>query len=162
MIDQIMGKPVEPIRTGNNSGSPSLPANQEPISAPTKPSAIETRQPPRENPLIACPSDPQIPAINSRSNKSMSVISFSLAIEFPIRQDQDSKPFLSCESCQQFLTPQIIAEDSPALHHKSHSLEFGNIAQRIAGNRNDVGVLPRFNCAHVVRSFQQISGDRSG
>ena len=53
MIDQIIGKLVLPIRIEKSSGNPIWRANHIPNTAPTNPSAIETKQPPREKPPIA-------------------------------------------------------------------------------------------------------------
>jgi hypothetical protein len=75
-----IGKLVVPIRTGKSSGKPSARAIQSPTTAPTKPSAIDTRQPPREKPVIACPKAPQIPATISKMSKSNNVI---LAVIIP-------------------------------------------------------------------------------
>lgn len=74
IIDQTIGKLVVPIRTGNSSGRPRPRAIHIPTIAPTKPSAIDTRQPPREKPVIACPNAPQIPATISKMIKSNNVI----------------------------------------------------------------------------------------
>ena len=73
-MDHTIGKLVVPILTGKSSGRPSARAIQSPRIAPTNPSAIETRQPPRENPVIAWPSDPQIPATISRMRRSNNVM----------------------------------------------------------------------------------------
>ena len=50
MIDQTTGKVWPPTLTGSSSGIPACRASHIPSSAPTKPSAMETRQPPRESP----------------------------------------------------------------------------------------------------------------
>src|SRR5689334_16059036 len=74
MIDHTIGKLVVPIRTANSSGRPNARASHIPTTAPTKPSAIDTRQPPREKPVIACPSAPQSPATISKISRSNNVI----------------------------------------------------------------------------------------
>jgi hypothetical protein len=74
MIDQMMGNVVSPILSVYSSGSFNWRASHMPMIAPMKPSAMETRQPPREKPLMACPNAPQIPATRSRINKSIQVI----------------------------------------------------------------------------------------
>lgn len=53
MIDQTIGKSVVPIRIEKSSGNPIWRASHIPNTAPMNPSAIETKQPPREKPLIA-------------------------------------------------------------------------------------------------------------
>ena len=73
-MDHTIGKLVVPILTGKSSGKPSARAIHSPTIAPTNPSAIETRQPPREKPVIACPSDPQIPATINRMRRSSNVM----------------------------------------------------------------------------------------
>ena len=68
IIDQTIGKGLPPILTAKSSGKPIAPASQLPNSAPMKPKAIETRQPPRLYPAIACPTAPQRPATNNKIN----------------------------------------------------------------------------------------------
>ena len=53
MIDQITGNDTSPIGIGNSSGKFRARAIHMPSSAPMNPSAIDTRQPPREKPVIA-------------------------------------------------------------------------------------------------------------
>jgi hypothetical protein len=82
MIDQMMGNPLPFIRTESNSsksGNPSLCANSVPSSAPMNPSAIETRQPPRLYPAMACPIAPQIPATKKRISHDIKSILRSLS-----------------------------------------------------------------------------------
>jgi len=74
IMDHMIGKLVVPILTGNSSGRPIARAIHSPKIAPTNPSAIETRQPPREKPVIACPSAPQIPATISKMRRSNNVM----------------------------------------------------------------------------------------
>ena len=73
-MDHTIGKLVVPILTAKSSGRPIARANHIPRTAPTNPSAIDTRQPPREKPVIACPSAPQIPATSNKISKSNNVI----------------------------------------------------------------------------------------
>src|SRR6185503_15766299 len=73
-MDHMIGKFVVPILTGKSSGRPIARAIHSPKIAPTNPSAIETRQPPREKPVIACPSAPQIPATIRRMRRSNNVM----------------------------------------------------------------------------------------
>ena len=74
IMDHMIGKLVVPILTGKSSGRPIARAIHRPKIAPTNPSAIETRQPPREKPVIACPSAPQIPATIRRMSRSNNVM----------------------------------------------------------------------------------------
>jgi hypothetical protein len=74
MIDQMIGNLVPPMSSAKSSGSLSERASHMPIIAPMKPSAMETRQPPREKPLMACPSEPHNPAIRSKITISTQVI----------------------------------------------------------------------------------------
>ena len=74
-MDHTIGKLVVPIWIAKSSGRPKDRAIHMPTMAPTKPSAIDTRQPPREKPVIACPSEPQIPATNNKIKRSNNVMS---------------------------------------------------------------------------------------
>ena len=51
-------------------------SSQIPIAAPTKPTAIATRHPPRDAPTIAWPREPHTPAINRRIKNSKNVIGY--------------------------------------------------------------------------------------
>ena len=53
MIDQRMGKLLPPTLTVKSSGKPSRRASHSPTRAPMKPKAMETRQPPRDTPVMA-------------------------------------------------------------------------------------------------------------
>jgi len=66
----------------NTNGKPKIPASHLPKSAPINPRAIETRQPPREEPAIACPIEPHIDAIISKKRISNFVIFKSYNWEF--------------------------------------------------------------------------------
>src|SRR5690349_3618844 len=72
MIDQTTGNGWRSIVTAKTSGSPIFFAIQVPRSAPMKPTATETRQPPRVPPAIARPIAPQIAAITSRTRRPVS------------------------------------------------------------------------------------------
>src|SRR5437867_1052681 len=74
MIDQTIGKLVESKLITNNSGRPITRESQVPKSAPMKPRAMDTRKPPREKPLMACPTDPQMPATRSNRRNSSRVM----------------------------------------------------------------------------------------
>ena len=41
--------------------------------------------------------------------------------------------------------PSIMPDDLAALHDKSNPLEFGDVVQRIAGDSDQIGVLPLLN-----------------
>src|SRR5262245_46906174 len=74
-IDQTMGNRSPPMLTAKSSGKPIAPASQLPSKAPIKPRAMDTRQPPRLYPAIACPTEPQIPATSNKIKKdSMDII----------------------------------------------------------------------------------------
>src|SRR5262249_29820420 len=83
MIDQTMGKSVEvPTKTFGRS---SALASHIPTMAPINPSAIDTRQPPRDPPPKALPIEPHTPAIINRMIKEvilqLPVSTFTLAEE---------------------------------------------------------------------------------
>ncbi len=63
MMDQKNGNGAPATRIIKGSGNPILREIQEPSNAPMKPSAIETRQPPRVPPAIARPMAPATAAI---------------------------------------------------------------------------------------------------
>lgn len=64
MIDQRKGNGAPATWISNGSGKPIRRAIHEPSSAPMKPSAMETRQPPCVPPAIARPIAPAIAAIS--------------------------------------------------------------------------------------------------
>ncbi len=63
-------------------------AIQVPMRAPIKPTTIERKQPPLENPVNACPIAPEIPAIISRIIISVNDI-FYLIFEYKITHTAD-------------------------------------------------------------------------
>src|SRR2546423_5556386 len=73
-IDQTTGNVWLPTCTGRGSYRPAWRASHMPSSAPMKPSAIETRQPPCEYPPMARPIEPHTPAIRSNKSRSINVI----------------------------------------------------------------------------------------
>ena len=79
MIDQMTGKLSPPILTTNSSGRCSAWAIHIPTSAPMKPSAIDTRQPPWLYPAIAWPIEPHMPATSKRIRSDISVIGHKVA-----------------------------------------------------------------------------------
>lgn len=73
IMDQTTGNAKLPASTTKSSGRAISLAIHPPISAPIKPTAIDTRQPPLEKPVIACPIAPQRPAMISKRKKSIIV-----------------------------------------------------------------------------------------
>ncbi len=70
IIDHITGNVIPPVRIGKISGRLRKSARPIPISAPINPITIDRKQPPRLNPDIACPIEPQIPAMINRNINS--------------------------------------------------------------------------------------------
>ena len=92
-MDQTIGKLVVPICIAKSSGRSNARDTHIPTKAPTKPSAIDTRQPPREKPVIACPSAPQIPATRSKIRRSNSVICLDYNRDFLLLSTRCSVEF---------------------------------------------------------------------
>jgi hypothetical protein len=140
-MDHTIGKLVVPIRTGKSSGKPSARAIHSPTIAPTKPSAIDTRQPPRENPVIACPSAPQIPATISKMSKSNNVI--VRIITRISRYPPLVANGLHVAASQQHPLTSVIC--------RSHSDQMGTTASP------NCAVMPRLIClSHMRQSLRQL------
>lgn len=80
MIDHRIGNVSPPRRIPRSSGRPRLRPTQLPSSAPSKPTATETRQPPREKPVRALATLPQTPAI-TRSTRNSTIVMIDSLIE---------------------------------------------------------------------------------
>lgn len=55
------------------------------------------------------------------------------------------------------LTPsvaQLVAHDRAAFHDEADALKFRDVCERVAGCGDDVGVLARFERAHIVRLIE--------
>lgn len=77
MIDQKIGNGLPSTLTSKIFGKSRAPASHSPTQAPANPIAIETRQPPRENPARLCPTAPQMAEINNNSkNPNRLIVSF--------------------------------------------------------------------------------------
>ena len=74
MIDQRRGIPRPPIANGNGSGRSRSWESLPPNKAPMKPTANDTRQPPRDPPPRARAMLPQIKATNKNRRSSLRVI----------------------------------------------------------------------------------------
>ena len=50
----------------------------------------------------------------------------------------------------------VIPNHSAILHHESNVLEFGNIDDRISGNRDEIGKFPWLNSTHAALPAQRL------
>ena len=76
MIDHSTGNDTSPVRKVKISGRLKKSASPMPINAPINPITIESKHPPRLYPEIACPMDPQTPAIMSNMINSKILMTF--------------------------------------------------------------------------------------
>lgn len=156
MIDHTIGNVVVPIWTANISGRCRARAIHIPNRAPTNPRAIDTRQPPREYPLIACPSDPQMPAIKSSSSKSKSVMMLDRAKPGNCGVLVRLRAGCPRSQCSSLLLSQLVSINLAALHNELHSFQLGYVTERIPANGDDVGIPAWFHRTQVIRTFEQV------
>src|SRR5439155_1405995 len=65
---------------------------------------------------------------------------------------------LSAGSQRALLGNEVVADDSPSLHHELHLFEDADIGERIAFDRDQVRVVAGFERANLVRPAQQVGG----
>src|SRR5580700_528301 len=65
--------------------------------------------------------------------------------------------YLSERACAS-MRSEVIPDHLPILHHKSNSLQLGNIGDRISRNGDEIGKFPGLNRAHAVLPAQHFCG----
>src|SRR5579883_1957960 len=57
---------------------------------------------------------------------------------------------------------QLVADDPAALHDEPDALQLGNIRERVAGDRDDIGIFALFDRSDVILPAERLGVDDSG
>src|SRR5215470_17893640 len=74
-------------------------------------------------------------------------------------RDDKLKAFLRTQSETAARSMQVVLVDDAGLHHELYAQQFGNVLERIARDGDEVGPLPCFDGAQLIRPAEQFRGD---